>query len=651
MSSIESSDNIKIAVIMPTFKQPALLVEALESALSQECSIPSAIVVVNDGCPFNSTHMVCLNYAENYPGKILYLPKANGGLSSARNAGIELALQIFPKLEALYFMDSDNRISSLLLEKMYRALMAASPETGWAYPDIDKFGIHEFCDTSGEYLVLEHLFRNICEAGSMIHRKVLDAGCRFDENMKLGYEDWEFWLQCIEKGFKGAHIKASGFNYRLRGESMVSNSQRNHEIIMNYIYTKHSRLFSIQNFARLESEYRNRYALVDVLSGTFTSTYTPSDTSSGISIDDYLAGFNRTSLMPNFGKFPPYTVFISNELRERLKALKLLDGIVWAMEYAMRSCSWCAVNLVVTEGGSSPKCAEEILSSPEMDNFSADLVMVDNSKWYQNILAHDVEIPFGQQTVLSKEREGVLYTVGVATESGYALIGTNQWGQFKATHQHLKSEIRNRSDYALDITQHDLHRAQFSMPRLYMNPVFQINSQVPLHPENREKRIIIFSGDGDGNSLESIVTKIPDDYEVWLVTCAKNGAFRLTSSIKEKCSGIIPYLLGNDGESNRRPYFGSNTKLVTSWGEEWLIGTIAGFGKVITLNAPEIAVAISRAKKFGSSTFCFIASQEMVADAMAFEYGYDFYIIQDKSIESLALANGIPAEKIVEFSL
>jgi glycosyltransferase involved in cell wall biosynthesis len=72
------------------------------------------------------------------------LHKRNGGLSAARNTGIEFALAAFPDLEAVYFLDCDNRIGPHLLQRLLTALRDADANVGWAYPDIDKFGFAEF---------------------------------------------------------------------------------------------------------------------------------------------------------------------------------------------------------------------------------------------------------------------------------------------------------------------------------------------------------------------------------------------------------------------------------------------------------------------------------------------------------------------------
>lgn len=118
----------RVAVIIPVFKHSGLLAEAIESVLAQKASFPIAIVIVNDGCPFPETEQVGQAYAMAHDN-VFYLRKANGGLSSARNFGIDFVTRTFPGFEAIYLLDADNRITPSALEDLMGFLVSR--------PDID----------------------------------------------------------------------------------------------------------------------------------------------------------------------------------------------------------------------------------------------------------------------------------------------------------------------------------------------------------------------------------------------------------------------------------------------------------------------------------------------------------------------------------
>jgi glycosyltransferase involved in cell wall biosynthesis len=74
------------------------------------------IIIVNDGSPDNSQQIID-RYTENYPDRIKGYIKGNGGLSDARNYGIERA-----NGDYLMFVDSDDYIDSGLLEALASSL-------------------------------------------------------------------------------------------------------------------------------------------------------------------------------------------------------------------------------------------------------------------------------------------------------------------------------------------------------------------------------------------------------------------------------------------------------------------------------------------------------------------------------------------------
>ena len=93
-----------ISVIVPCYNQAHYLDECLQSVLDQtyqnwEC------IIVNDGSPDN-TEEVAKKWVEK-DSRFKYLLKENGGLSSARNAGINVA-----KGEWILPLDSDDRIGN-----------------------------------------------------------------------------------------------------------------------------------------------------------------------------------------------------------------------------------------------------------------------------------------------------------------------------------------------------------------------------------------------------------------------------------------------------------------------------------------------------------------------------------------------------------
>ena len=109
-----------ISVIVPVYKVEKYLKKCVDSLICQ--SYPNLeIILVDDGSPDNCGK-ICDEYAKK-DDRVVVNHKENGGLSDARNAGLDW---IFSNSDSEYvtFIDSDDWVSEYYLEKMYSALMS-----------------------------------------------------------------------------------------------------------------------------------------------------------------------------------------------------------------------------------------------------------------------------------------------------------------------------------------------------------------------------------------------------------------------------------------------------------------------------------------------------------------------------------------------
>lgn len=95
-------NNKLISIIVPVYKVERYLIECVDSIVSQSYN-NIEIILVDDGSPDNSG-LICDEYAKK-DNRVKVIHKNNGGLSSARNAGLELATGNF-----ITFCDSDDVI-------------------------------------------------------------------------------------------------------------------------------------------------------------------------------------------------------------------------------------------------------------------------------------------------------------------------------------------------------------------------------------------------------------------------------------------------------------------------------------------------------------------------------------------------------------
>ena len=142
-----------VSVIVPCYNQAIYLPEALNSLLAQTYQCWEAIVV-NDGSP-DETEKVALEYTWK-DSRIKYVFKENGGLSSARNKGIELA-----QGEFILPLDADDIIHPEYMEKamenqifiafsIYRIVRSYSSTT--IYSSIFRVSLLKFTPTFTNFL-------------------------------------------------------------------------------------------------------------------------------------------------------------------------------------------------------------------------------------------------------------------------------------------------------------------------------------------------------------------------------------------------------------------------------------------------------------------------------------------------------------------
>lgn len=113
-----------VSIIVPVYKAENYLRDCVDSILMQTLS-DFELLLVDDGSPDHS-HMICNQYAQK-DRRVHVIRKENGGAASARNVGIEWALEN-SNSQWLCFVDSDDWIHPEMLEALYFAAIEQETE-------------------------------------------------------------------------------------------------------------------------------------------------------------------------------------------------------------------------------------------------------------------------------------------------------------------------------------------------------------------------------------------------------------------------------------------------------------------------------------------------------------------------------------------
>jgi len=229
----------KVSIIVPCFNHAKYLEECIQSINNQSYTNWECIIV-NDGST-DDTETVSRKLENE---KVRYIYQENKGLPGARNTGIRNASgdYILP-------LDADDTLNPLALEKMI-AVFNQTPETLIVFSDTVTFGsTSKKSNLQEKFTLKELLLGNKLYCTSMFPKKYFDAGIIFDEKLRHGFEDWEFWIQLIDANREKpiTKIEYTVFNYRSHPETsmikeIVGNNDKK-EIIYHAVYEKHKKLF------------------------------------------------------------------------------------------------------------------------------------------------------------------------------------------------------------------------------------------------------------------------------------------------------------------------------------------------------------------------------------------------------------------------
>ena len=105
----------KFSIVTAVYNVEAYLSEAIDSILSQDIGFIESVelILVDDGST-DASGAICDEYQHKYPENIVVIHKPNGGVASARNAGIAVARGRY-----VNFMDSDDKLTPDTLSSVY----------------------------------------------------------------------------------------------------------------------------------------------------------------------------------------------------------------------------------------------------------------------------------------------------------------------------------------------------------------------------------------------------------------------------------------------------------------------------------------------------------------------------------------------------
>lgn len=255
----------KISIIVPVYNVEEYLSNCIYSILNQTFK-NFELILVNDGSTDNSLD-ICKHY-KNIDDRICIIDKKNGGLSSARNAGLDIA-----KGDYIGFVDSDDYIHPQMYETLYKATIKNNAEISLCdfkrvFTSNEDFIFYNEC--SDKYMTIEHL-SNIESLHRMnqdngvvfviacnkLYKKELFNNLRYKEG--IIHEDEYMVHKVLYAAKKINYIHEKLYFYMQRDGSIMNNRTDINRIDYWFALSDRIRLFNKIGLKRLQYRYEEKY--------------------------------------------------------------------------------------------------------------------------------------------------------------------------------------------------------------------------------------------------------------------------------------------------------------------------------------------------------------------------------------------------------
>lgn len=229
----------KISIIIPIYNNEKYIPGCIKSVQNQTFQ-DWELLLVDDGST-DSSGKICDSFARgDYRIKVIH--KENGGVSSARNCGLDHAIGDY-----VMFVDSDDWIEIDLCQNLMDRIQEADIVIG-GYKTISnsgekEFGLHE--DKKIDIaLGLDAVFEALCNQNllnipwSKLYKRDIIQNQRFDEQIRLG-EDLLFNMKYFTKCRNIFIIATTGYRYNLLNENSATKKIRDDDFSqIIYLYKK-----------------------------------------------------------------------------------------------------------------------------------------------------------------------------------------------------------------------------------------------------------------------------------------------------------------------------------------------------------------------------------------------------------------------------
>ena len=266
---MESNITNLISIIIPVYNVEQYLNQCIDSIVNQTYK-NLEIILVDDGSTDNSSR-ICDEYALQ-DKRIKVIHKENGGVSSARNFGLNIA-----KGEYIGFVDSDDFIERDMYEILIKTLISTNSQIVSCSINNNKYVIKQ-----NETFNKKEIFRKIkklpCSVWNKLFSRVVLNEILFREDIFIG-EDLLFVFQAFTKANQITFIKDNKYHYRCEYNNLKKSfNEKNMSVFETtdiiYKYSIDNKITNLQNLIKLHEVYHSAIFLYQIMKSNFNSAKT-----------------------------------------------------------------------------------------------------------------------------------------------------------------------------------------------------------------------------------------------------------------------------------------------------------------------------------------------------------------------------------------
>lgn len=229
-----------IEAVITSFNQGDMILEAVYS-LCRQTVLPARIIIVDDGSTDKNSLDILDAIKEDpaIPIPIVVIQQPNSGVSTARNTGIRKT-----ETPLVLVLDGDDKVKPPYIEQV-RKLLHENSSMAAASSWMNTFGVLDSVICPGGGNINDFLARNCCPATHILRREAWEKCGGYDESMRSGFEDWDFFLGMLE-AIPDAYIGIVSeplIEYRTAPASSNVTSMSKRLERMRFMIRKHSRSY------------------------------------------------------------------------------------------------------------------------------------------------------------------------------------------------------------------------------------------------------------------------------------------------------------------------------------------------------------------------------------------------------------------------